>query len=314
VAVCPVDYSVVLCTHNRGPVLREALASHEALEIPDGVTSEIVVVDNASTDDTNAVVREFARTASRPVHYVLEPRLGHARALNTGIARSTGRIVAFTDDDAFPEPGWLAAMHHAFGREDVDWVFGPISPIWQREPPAWYGPATRHLFAVLDYGSDPFVVRDTAYPFYGINHASRREALERLGGFSEDLGAVGGRGGMGNDEDLFQRALAASLRVMYAPDVRVRHLIAPARCEKRYHRANAWPFSQVYFEHVRNTKPPGPTLLGLPRWFYRKAVDHGAGWAVNTLKGDRSRAFHSELQARRFMSLIVRAMQHRWRA
>ena len=104
------DVSVVICTRDRPDALVRALEALSAQCAPPG---EIVVVDNAPSDDATRDV-----VASAPgVRYVLEPRPGLSVARNTGIRASRGGVIAFTDDDAEPHRAWTGqvarAMAHA---------------------------------------------------------------------------------------------------------------------------------------------------------------------------------------------------------
>ncbi|MBZ4324316.1 glycosyltransferase family 2 protein [Streptomyces huiliensis] len=79
----------------------------------------LVVVDNASTDGTAAVAREFARRAPFPVHVLTEPEKGVGCAVDTGFRYAIARgaaLLARTDADCLPEPGWTAAARDALGR------------------------------------------------------------------------------------------------------------------------------------------------------------------------------------------------------
>ncbi len=101
--------SLILITRNRACMLERCLKSVLAQSRP---PDEIIVVDNGSTDDTAGVVRRFESVC--PLRYVAELRPGVGRARATGCAAATGDILAFMDDDAVAEPGWLAALEEAF--------------------------------------------------------------------------------------------------------------------------------------------------------------------------------------------------------
>jgi glycosyltransferase involved in cell wall biosynthesis len=304
-------FSVVICTHNRCDILETALRSHVALTQPVGVSRELIVVDNASRDRTAEVVREFGTNAPFSVRYVHEGRLGHSFALNAGVAAASGDIIAFTDDDAFPEPHWLSSMHQEFLDAQVGWVFGPVTPVWEGRRPSWYGPEVAGWFAILDYGTERFLAQDPRRPFFGVNHACRRDILLRLGGYREDLGIFGSRGGAGNDVDLYCRALAAGVRILYTPAMTVGHWIPAQRCEKTFYRRKMWNSTELYFGNALSDPPARPWLLQLPRFFFRKPVDHLFHWAVQLLRRNRSGAFYHELQAMLFTGVIYRALLHR---
>ena len=101
--VSVVKVTVVVPTHDRSSMLARTI---ESLAEQDYAPMEIVVVDNASTDDTESVVRDLARTVRR-LRHVLEPQLGVSHARNRGAAEANGELVAFIDDDAVASRGWL---------------------------------------------------------------------------------------------------------------------------------------------------------------------------------------------------------------
>jgi glycosyltransferase involved in cell wall biosynthesis len=304
------DVSVVICTHNRSSVLQGALDAL-AVQQADGLTWEIVVVDNASTDDTFSVVDSFRARSAIPVRYELEPVLGHSRSLNRAIAASAGAIVAFTDDDARPERDWLHQVYGGFARHGADWVFGRVLPEWEGVKPSWFSDRFMGYFALLDFGPDSFVVTDKRQSFYGVNCATRRDVLERLGGYREDYGPKGKFWGVGADTDLFERSLAAGLRIVYVPEAVVQHVIPASRGSKRHQREKVWRGAEGYHAFLREGVTDVPWLFGLPRYFYRKMIDDLLIYAGSVLRGDRSGAFYAELQLIRFVGLSYQAVRHR---
>ena len=113
------ELSIVVPTHNRSKALYACLASLSRMNFPVN-RFEIIVVDNASTDDTAGVVRHFKESWWGNVTYVYEGRPGPSHARNAGIARARGAIVGFIDDDVIVEPGWAEAIMRAFSADDID--------------------------------------------------------------------------------------------------------------------------------------------------------------------------------------------------
>ncbi len=97
-------FSIVIPTFNRGELLREALHSVFAQEFTD---YEAIVVDDGSTEDIEAVTREFAGR----VKYLRQENRGPGAARNLGIANAVGEYIAFLDcdDQWFP---WTLAVYH----------------------------------------------------------------------------------------------------------------------------------------------------------------------------------------------------------
>ena len=99
--------TVLLATHNGGGTLPRTLAAFTALRPPRGGW-RLVVVDNASDDDTKSIIGSF--TGSLPITYLHEARPGKNAALNTGLAHVSGDLVVFTDDDVVPRKDWLVEI------------------------------------------------------------------------------------------------------------------------------------------------------------------------------------------------------------
>ena len=142
--------------HNRDPntqsrsALRDMLASVSALAIPADVEADCLVIDNASTDNTAAVVDDFARSAALPMRRVLEPRPGSSFARNRAVDETTSDYIFFIDDDAVAERDWAADLLDDMRRRDLDAACGMVLPRWSSTPPKWLGPSLWVKLAVHD--------------------------------------------------------------------------------------------------------------------------------------------------------------------
>ncbi|AEV82883.1 glycosyl transferase family 2 [Actinoplanes sp. SE50] len=106
----------------------------------------LLVVDNASTDATAGIARDFARRAPFPVHVLSEPEKGVGCAVDTGFRHAIAagaRMLARTDADCLPRPGWIAAARRALSAGDV-LVCGRITARHDE-----HGPLGRAAFAGL---------------------------------------------------------------------------------------------------------------------------------------------------------------------
>ena len=122
---------MAICTHNRAGVLPTVVRSvvHQA--------DEVLVVDNASTDDTAVAVQELI-TNYPNVRYVTEPTVGLSHARNRALAEAEHEIVVFVDDDAVAEDGFVAAHVAAYEDFRVGATGGRIDLAWPKgRRPRW---------------------------------------------------------------------------------------------------------------------------------------------------------------------------------
>ena len=128
--------TVAICTLNRAASLRRTLDSLAAMQQPDGIDWELLVVNNGCTDDTDLVIRSFADRL--PLRREFEAQQGHSRALNRAVGTANGDYVVWTDDDVVVDRAWLAAYAEAFRRWPEAAVFGgPIVPRYHAPVPPW---------------------------------------------------------------------------------------------------------------------------------------------------------------------------------
>ncbi|WP_375424134.1 glycosyltransferase family 2 protein [uncultured Friedmanniella sp.] len=130
--------SVVIPAYNEGAFLDATLASLAVQRVAGGV--EVIVVDNASTDDTAVVA---ARYGARVLH---EPQRGVCAARQRGTLAARGEIVVSTDADTRFPPGWLARVEARF----TDGVVAVAGPCRYADPPWWARIFPPLYFAAID--------------------------------------------------------------------------------------------------------------------------------------------------------------------
>ena len=123
--------SVMITTRNQATFVVEAVASVLAQETD--TTYEVIVVDDASTDETPALIREMIATARRPLVYArLRSQVGPAGGRNAAMSLARGEILAFTDSDCIADRRWLDEMIRAFADPHVGVVQGRVEGLQQR--------------------------------------------------------------------------------------------------------------------------------------------------------------------------------------
>jgi GT2 family glycosyltransferase len=210
----PAQISVAVATRDRPEGLRRCL---EALLSDDVVPAELIVVDQSSDEAGRQVVGSLGRDGVELV-YVHQAGSGLSRSRNEALRRATKPVVAVTDDDCVPAPGWVATLGGALASTDPPAaVTGPILPL---------GPPAPELHPVSSRtGTERREFRGRDIPWAagsGANVAVRREWLDRVGGYDERLGA-GSPGRAGEDIDLLFRLLRAGGHIRYEPGAVVHH-------------------------------------------------------------------------------------------
>ena len=241
-----IEASVVVCTRNRSAALREACEGALALAAP--FAWELVIVDNASTDDTLEVARGIAR--GRPgVRVEVEPTVGLSAARNLGARLARGAWVAYLDDDAIPAPSWLEAYAESFAAPTVLAAGGPIDPLYGGPLPDWFEPHFALYLAAWDRGPAPHRLAYNEYP-RGANMAFRREVFTRCGEFEHRLGRRGRSLRSCEEIELCLRVERAGGAVVYAPGARVRHRVETGRLTPDWFAArfDAQGFSEAVVE------------------------------------------------------------------
>jgi GT2 family glycosyltransferase len=194
--------SVVVCTHNGQATLDECLARLQSLKYPD---YEVIVVNDGSSD----ACAEIARSHGTKLIQTQHRGLGHAR--NRGIEAAGGEIVAFLDDDAYPDADWLhyvAALLSANGHAGVG---GP------NIPPADDG-LVAECVAAAPGGPIHVLVSDReAEHVPGCNMAFRKDVLEEVGCFDERFRVAG------DDVDLCWRLQKARRTLGFSAGAVVMH-------------------------------------------------------------------------------------------
>ena len=212
--------SVVVPTRDRNPELERCLA---ALARLDPAPREIIVVDNAPR--TDGALELATRWHTR---YVREDVPGLSRARNRGAREAVGEIVAYIDDDAVPDVGWLRSVRNEFADPRVALVAGKVAPLAAN-------PAFDRLYELAGFaglGNNRMVVdRDTPgwfekvnfLPFgAGANLAIRRSAFQLWGGFDQRLGLGTPVPGY-EEQHAFLQLIDLGFRLVYSPEACVIH-------------------------------------------------------------------------------------------
>ena len=205
--------SIIVPVYNDPEGLRATLAALSAQRWPSD-RCQVIVVDNASSDRTPAVAREFqSRLSLRCAH---ETRRSSYAARNRGILLATGQVLAFVDAGITMAPDWLATAISAMERHQADYLGCPVVIQPPARPGVWARYDSRHGFPVADYMA--------RHGFAGAgNILVRRRVIDAVGPFDPGLQSSG-------DLDFGNRVQDAGFRMHYCGQCPMWH---PARTSAR---------------------------------------------------------------------------------
>jgi len=284
------DFTVLICTHDRPEELRVTLEAMARLELPDGLAGEFLVVDNASGPATRTVCESFRDRL--PIRCLREDQPGKSRALNRGIAAAATPWILQTDDDVTVDPLWAAHLLAATKADPGCGFFGgPVAGLPGTPMPAWMAENMDWLrcHPRLDRGPRLLDVTDPSDLFLiGANFAYRRDLAIRiphtttLGPIGSDRRRVGGVGG--EERDLQRNLIALGFPGRYLPGARVYHRDPPHRMTGRFVRQ--WYYRSGYTEALHGIEPACPPLLfNAPRHLWRAMVTRGITYAATRTFG-----------------------------
>lgn len=194
--------SVIVPTFNRSDLLKDTLSALTEQDMPLG-TYEVIVVDNASTDDTVSLLVQTAAASPVPFTGIRSTRnRGPACSRNAGILHARGKIVAFTDSDCVPTQWWLRSIVAAFD-EGAGAVQGRTVA-----HPAQAQPLFNHFIETLEF--------DASYSTSNV--AYLREAVIGAGGFDPGCSYW-------EDVDLGWRVHRGGWRTVFSEDALVYHQV-----------------------------------------------------------------------------------------
>jgi glycosyltransferase involved in cell wall biosynthesis len=267
--------SVVVCSYNGDATLRQCLAGLLALDYPD---YEVILVLDGSTDGSARIAATYDR-----VRTIATPNRGLSSARNTGLAAATGEIVAYIDDDAIPDPGWLTHVAITFAAGPFAAVGGP-----NILPPG--SGLVAECVANAPGGPTHVLIDDCdAEHLPGCNLAVRKDALESVGGFDPRFRVAG------DDVDLCWRLLDSGRRLGFSPGAVVLHhrrgsVRAYLRQQRGYGKAEAL---------LERKHPERYSAVGHVDWAGRLygngAAQHRGGWRWRVYYGGWGTAFYQSI-------------------
>jgi glycosyltransferase involved in cell wall biosynthesis len=304
------SFSVVICTYRRAELIERSMRSVFEQRYP-ADRFELIVVNNASPDDTEAIVQRTAADSPVPFTYLVEERNGLSYARNAGIAAASNEFVAFLDDDAVACGDWLAHFNGVIDEQRALVVGGRVEKAFDDgfEPPDWFeSQYAKHMFGInyRDRGRKEKVFR-IRYPLYlgGGNIAYARRLFEHFGGFDPRLGRDG-KSLRGGEESYLNLILDRhDIPMYYTDDAWIDHYLETSRLTKKHLRRKA------YWAGVTNAVIH-PLFFGFPEMRGRvKNNRKEVGAKLAEIRSDRGSPENFSRQLRVIYNLSFLARFHR---
>jgi GT2 family glycosyltransferase len=223
--------SVIIPTRNRVKSLKlllESLAAPAQIGIPE---TEIIVVDNGSTDETHRWL-DTQRQQNGGLIILDEPRPGKSNALNRALSVARGEIFMVLDDDVVIQPNCLAKHAEAYAATQFAAIQGRIlAGKDSGGNPADANRLREYNIPLIDYGEEIVAIRGLT----GTNMSFKRAVFEKVGFFDPRLGP--GAAGFSEDTEYSIRIRKAGFKIGYTPHAIVYHELNPLRYGRVYNRA-----------------------------------------------------------------------------
>lgn len=228
--------SVVVCAYtvDRWPDLQRAVASVVAQDPP---PAEVIVVVDHNTE----LLERASGYWALPVNVIANAGgRGLSGARNTGVNAAGSEIVAFLDDDAEAQAGWLGSLLDAYADPNVAACGGAAVAALAGTRPTWW-PLEFDWIVGCSYVGLPTATSEVRN-LIGANMSVRRAMVVELGGFPEGIGRVGTSPVGCEETDLFIRLARRwpESRILYEPTATVRHSVPQARLSWSYFRARCF--------------------------------------------------------------------------
>ena len=288
--------TVLLASHNGAGTLPRVLEGYTQAHAPH-CDWEIVVVNNASTDTTNAILEDFQ--ARLPLKFKFEGLPGKNRALNSGLDLVTGTAIILTDDDAVPEAGFLRNWEDAIQKHpDTDVFGGTVDLIFDAPLPEWHQSSKSHFSELYAYRKGMNDGPVEATDIYGPNMAVGPRVVRDGIRFNEDIGPAAGNSAyaMGSETELCRRLSDAGYSLSFVSSPAVSHIVRPHQTTPDFMRQRAYRLGKGAALQQWIAGDIKRTASGKFRTFLRKLRQgiRGMGLKVSTLHPGQRERFEAQ--------------------
>jgi succinoglycan biosynthesis protein ExoM len=218
--------SVCICTFKRPEMLIKALEGVISQVTDDKFTFEVVVVDNDYNRSSEDMVRRLQLQTGARIIYDCEPEQNISLTRNRTIKNAEGVLIAFLDDDEFPEKNWLSRLYDSLIKFAADGVLGPVMPQYEGTPPDWLVKSGLCVRSAFQTGTKLINLK-----YMRTGNVLFRKSILVDGelAFDPKFGCSGGE-----DYDFFKRMLKRGYSFVWCDEARVFENVPIERQKKDY--------------------------------------------------------------------------------
>lgn len=244
--------SIIICTYNRGDLLKRCLKSLIEQDMDTIFFEIIVVVDQQFSDLMVPIIHQFE--PQRKIRVIIEHEGGHANARNAGYLAANGELLIYLDDDAIAPPQFIRQVILVWDQFAPDIMGGPIYPYYTDKKPGWF----RDEYEIRKYEKHSGFSRTCRIS--GSNFIIRKDTLKSIGLFDKNLGMKKGEimtlGDEGKVLDTYRlQTPIAEQKVFYSMDVFVYHLVPKWKMNLIYIMKRGYHSGKYRFTKLNNKFP-----------------------------------------------------------
>jgi cellulose synthase/poly-beta-1,6-N-acetylglucosamine synthase-like glycosyltransferase len=267
--------TIAICTYNGAARLPVTLEHLRVQIVPAERPWEVILIDNASTDNSSEIARRcWPHDSATQLRIVHEPQLGLSNARARAFSEAHYEVVSFVDDDNWVAPDWVETVALSMADPAIGGLNGLIDPVYEVEPPVWFA-NFRRWYAIC--GEEDLNQARREGALVGAGMTIRRSVWEdlRRGGFKFAAeGRCGSWLGGGEDIELFAAVRRLGWKLDINDRLRMQHFLPSERLNWKYvlRLAREGAASAVVLEAYHWAgKEPSPGIIGSlkQKWWWQ---------------------------------------------
>jgi len=230
--------SIVICCYNSAQRLPKTLLHLKQQQVPATIPWEVIVIDNASTDQTRQIAIDiWGGYSGAPLRVVSEPNPGLSNARKCGFEEALYEYISFVDDDNWVASNWIETVFEIMSEHPMVGACGGRSEaIFEIDPPEWY-PNFYSRIAVGEQGTVEGDITESHGWLWGAGLTIRKQAWDKLLQKNQSLILSGRRGKVltsGEDIEICYVLRIHEWKLYYSSRLVLKHFIPSSRLSWDY--------------------------------------------------------------------------------